>query len=317
MNNNRNVDLQRVSFELYSSFKKQADNVEYIKPYLKVMPPVYLGKDSVVIFCDPSIRNIFLIIFYRILGCKVIGGIHDVEGHDRKDKIKVFMYNTYLRYFCHGILLFSQFSKRRFQSLYGSVKNTYVYRYGMTSGLEGIDADALMENIDADVLYFGRVNEYSGKHNLKHIVRSCPDIKFLLMGFGMPDDVEHLENALVIPRRFSEEELKGALSSCSVVMFPYVSATQSGGIHLAAHSGANIVFYDVGGLAEQLSGYPSFSVAPGNLEDFRTALRKAKMSGKPENNSEWLKQLSAENRSELASLIKDISENSRAKINFN
>ena len=89
VNNNSNVDLQRVSYELYSSIKNEFSKSEYIQPFRKLILPLYYGKNTVLIFSDPAAKNILLIMLYRILGCRIIGGIHDVEGHDRKDKLKV------------------------------------------------------------------------------------------------------------------------------------------------------------------------------------------------------------------------------------
>ena len=124
------------------------------------------------------------------------------------------------------------------------------------------------------ILFFGRIWEYKG---LEYLVRAeplitarVPNARILIAGEG--EDFARYRRMMVHPDRFivhnefvPEDRAADYFRRASVVVLPYIEASQSGVIPMAYSSGKPVVATTVGGLPEAVeNGRTGFLVAPRN-----------------------------------------------------
>lgn len=111
------------------------------------------------------------------------------------------------------------------------------------------------------VLCFGRIEPYKGIDVLLDAVpairAAVPAVRFRIAGSGAPGAQVARARSLGIEfddRWVGDDEVPAMFGEAAIVVLPYVSATQSGVIPIAAAFGRAVVATDVGGLAEQVDG---------------------------------------------------------------
>jgi starch synthase len=147
--------------------------------------------------------------------------------------------------------------------------------HGVGGGPEA-DGSESPEPMEADprptVLFFGRIWAYKG---LEYLIRAqplisehVPDARFVIAGRG--EDFSRYRRMMRDPGGFevhneyvSEEERARLFERATVVVLPYVEATQSAVITVAYAHGRPVVATDVGGLPEQVDdGVTGYLVPP-------------------------------------------------------
>ena len=112
-----------------------------------------------------------------------------------------------------------------------------------------------------EVLFFGRIWAYKGLEYLidaaPMVAESVPGVRFVIAGKGDEIDpyvrmMEHPERFEIINRFVEENEQAELFRRAAVVVLPYVEATQSGVIPVAASFGKAVVATAVGGIPEQV-----------------------------------------------------------------
>jgi glycosyltransferase involved in cell wall biosynthesis len=157
------------------------------------------------------------------------------------------------------------------------------------------------------ILFFGRIWEYKG---LEYLIRAeplitaqLPEAKILIAGTG--EDFERYRRMMVNPERFivhnsyiSPDEASALFRRASVVVLPYVEATQSGVVPQAFTFAKPVVATAVGGLPDQVDhGHTGLIVPPRNehalaeqiirlLRD-RDLRRQLGMNGRRKVDHEW------------------------------
>jgi glycosyltransferase involved in cell wall biosynthesis len=112
---------------------------------------------------------------------------------------------------------------------------------------------------DSLVLFFGRIWEYKGLDYLIDaeplVTREIPGARFLIAGDG--EDFERYRRRMVHPERFevhhrwiSDEERTAMFQRASVVVLPYIEATQSGVVPVAYAFGKPVIATTTGALPE-------------------------------------------------------------------
>lgn len=132
-----------------------------------------------------------------------------------------------------------------------------------------------VEEAGHEVLFFGRIRKYKG---LEYLIRAqplitdrIPEAKIVIAGEG--DDFTKYRNAMPNPNRFEvhnefvpDGKQAELFRQASVVVLPYIEATQSGIIPLAYTYEKPVVASAVGGLPSQVDdGITGFLVPPGDV----------------------------------------------------
>jgi glycosyltransferase involved in cell wall biosynthesis len=132
------------------------------------------------------------------------------------------------------------------------------------------------------ILFFGRIWPYKG---LEYLIRAEPSItskvpqaRIVIAGTG--EDFERYSRLMVNPDRFevinryvSDEERAELFHRASVVVLPYVEASQSHVISIAYRCGKPVVATRVGGLPEMVDhGETGFLVAPRDVDALADAV---------------------------------------------
>ena len=118
------------------------------------------------------------------------------------------------------------------------------------------------ESGDCTLLFFGRIWEYKGLDYLiqaePKISAEFPNLRIVIGGKG--EDLDRYRKMMVHPERFevhndwiSEEDRARMFDSASVVVLPYVEATQSGVIPIAYNHEKPVIATRTGGLPDMVS----------------------------------------------------------------
>ena len=134
------------------------------------------------------------------------------------------------------------------------------------------------------ILFFGRIWEYKG---LEYLIRAeplitakVPSARFLIAGEG--EDFARYRNMMVHPDRFvvhneyiPEDRAADYFRRASVVVLPYIEASQSGVIPMAYSAGKPVVATTVGGLPEMVeNGRTGYLVPPRDSAQLAEAVTK-------------------------------------------
>jgi glycosyltransferase involved in cell wall biosynthesis len=140
----------------------------------------------------------------------------------------------------------------------------------------------MVEEDEHLILFFGRIWEYKG---LEYLIRAeplisarVPDVRIMIAGQG--EDFSRYARMMVHPEHFtvhnefiSEERTAEYFGRASVVVLPYVEASQSGVIPLAYSAAKPVVATTVGGLPEMVEhGRTGYLVAPRDAANLAEAL---------------------------------------------
>lgn len=132
------------------------------------------------------------------------------------------------------------------------------------------------------LLFFGRIWEYKG---LEYLIRAqplvsarFPQAKFVIGGTG--EDFDRYRRMMVNPECFevhndwiSDEQRSQMFAEASVVVLPYVEASQSGVIPLAYTHGKPVIATTVGGLPDMVEhGETGLLVPPRDVESLADAM---------------------------------------------
>lgn len=134
------------------------------------------------------------------------------------------------------------------------------------------------------VLFFGRINAYKGLGVLldswRYVREECANARLIIAGSGRDLD-NHRERMAadqtieLIDRVVSTPEVARLFAESSVVVLPYVEATQSGPLAIALAYGKPVVATRVGGLPEMIDeGRSGLVVPPRDSEALAEALVK-------------------------------------------
>ena len=126
-------------------------------------------------------------------------------------------------------------------------------------------------------LYFGRIQKYKGLNVLSKafadVLKQYPDVHLTVAGSGDFSEYEEeyaaLNNVTVMNKYITDDEIAYLFSKPNtVVVLPYIDATQSGITGMAYNYETPLIVTDTGGLREQLfDGEVGVFAKPGDADD--------------------------------------------------
>ena len=130
------------------------------------------------------------------------------------------------------------------------------------------------------ILFFGRIDAYKGVDLLYKCYCSHPELQNMDLVFVGPGNyyfpVTFTKNVVVINRFLDDNELANLFGKAAVVVYPYISATQSGVISIASFFKRPIVLSNVDYFKEVADGYPGTTFFKnGDIDDMAKAITKA------------------------------------------
>ena len=210
--------------------------------------------------------------------------IHDFKSHpgDRLSQKTPLWVEMFARRRADEFIVHSQYLREIVvQNLPGSVPNISVIPHIQI----GEDLPSAASNGEERlVLFFGRIWEYKG---LEYLIRAeplitarVPDARILIAGLG--EDFSPYARMMVHPDRFivhnefiSEDRAADYFRRASVVVLPYIEASQSGVIPMAYSAAKPVVATAVGGLPEIVEdGHTGYLVAPRDAAQLADAVTR-------------------------------------------
>jgi len=179
--------------------------------------------------------------------CPVYYTVHDVVPHEKAyTSFKDYFFSKYIRWGVKRMMQKSDFLVTNSQSQYRVIKamfsnkNIYFQLFPPLITAPILSGSKICpELIDCDkyVLFFGNIDKYKGVEYLYEAFLSNPqlhDYKLVIAGKGSiyfpHSDHPHV---LFINRYIADEEVKSLFTRSSCVVYPYISATQSGVLTIA------------------------------------------------------------------------------------
>ena len=208
--------------------------------------------------------------------------VHDFRPHpgDKLSQKTPFWVEMFVRRRADQLIVHSQHVRTLLvQQLGGSGENISLMPH-IQIGQEL--ASPMMEEDEHLILFYGRIWEYKG---LEYLIRAeplisaqIPNVRIMIAGQG--EDFSRYVRMMVHPQQFivhnefiSEDRTAEYFRRASVVVLPYIEASQSGVIPLAYSAAKPVVATTVGGLPEMVEeGRTGYLVAPRDAADLAKAL---------------------------------------------
>ena len=186
-------------------------------------------------------------------GIKVMRCMHDAEAHPG-DKLLPNWYIKLISWTSTSNVFFSNSVADRFQHLKKSSILVHLFEIPTEENY------CRQEDL---ILFVGRIKEYKGLTLLadawKEIGETNLRLKVCGSGNGIPPFLK--ENAVILNRWLTDDEVTKLIGEAKVLVLPYVEASQSGLIPIAESLGTNIVVTPLAGLSEQLSSNTSHVIS--------------------------------------------------------
>lgn len=204
--------------------------------------------------CDPSLARKM-----KKKGITTISAVHDLHPHEaKKSFIKMIKhYNFYARNkwgreSCEACITNSVEQYNELKELY---PQKHIYFHEFPSLVTDIVASGKMQvkelkdNKSPYILFFGRIEKYKGVDVLIDAFSKfdkATDVKLVIAGKGNAEcEQKPNDNVILINRFIKDEEIASLYKGASFVVYPYISATQSGVLSLAMFFETPIIASDV------------------------------------------------------------------------
>lgn len=212
---------------------------------------------------------------------------HDPIYHSGVKWIERFMTTKYIKMADDIIVLTKSFIPIVEQRFNFSSKNIHYMPHGRMTEYKKQDKNFILLNNDMgnniNFLFFGRIERYKGLHILakayKQLSNIYNHIELTVAGSGdfneYSDEFKNLHNTQVINSYIPDDNIHSYFSKPNTVLvLPYLDASQSGVIPIALEYGIPIIASDTGGLKEQLNdGKIGFFCYPNNVDSLKERMQ--------------------------------------------
>lgn len=202
----------------------------------------------------------FIMPFFRIKRLPIIITFHDVEPHLGENYLHTRLLQWFGRIFANQIIVHGERLKQKMIEKY-NIDKTKVHAIPIGEHNISPFKKYITEPVEDDgktILFFGRIREYKGLEYLIKseplITKEVPDAKIIIAGHGDFTKYEALmmnKNKFIVHNhRISYKEGAELFQKCSLVVLPYIDASQSGVISTAYGFKKPVVVTDVGSIPE-------------------------------------------------------------------
>lgn len=208
--------------------------------------------------------------------------IHETYPHNNISKKNLFMFNLQIKLLLgtkSNIIIPSLISYQRFTS-HWKVESSKLslIKFGVLEiYLEYIKTKN--KKSSDTILFFGIINPYKGVEVLidamKEVIKVHPKAILIVAGKGKLDtDIKELgDNLIFINRYITNEEIAELNQKASIVVCPYLSASQSGVVMTSFAFNNPIIATKVGGLAEVIEdGITGVMINESNVSELKNAI---------------------------------------------
>lgn len=221
------------------------------------------------------------------MNIKVWNTVHDLHPHEsRKAWHKMFRYKVIHRRqmkalaSCHNMITNSWSQYEELRRMFPGKTVRYHAFPSLVTSVVAAGGKATPETANLKrpyVLFFGRIEEYKGIALLYEAFLAQPDDGHTLViagGGQLPPQVQPVPGRVVIVNRYiADEEILGLYEGAECVVYPYLSATQSGVLSLAFYFGTPVICSDVPFFKSiVVASQSGLLFETGNAEDLKTKL---------------------------------------------
>ena len=186
---------------------------------------------------------------------KVIITVHDLIQHEsKKSFLKEFRENVIFKRVKKSIEI-CQYLVTNSESQFSKIRKTYPEKDAFYSPFPTLITDAIANgnkipeeiNNEKDyILFFGRIEEYKGLSILlEAYLKSGVKEKLVIAGKGDFAEKKEHPNIIYINRYIADEEIRPLYLNAKYVVYPYISATQSGVLSVASYFGKPMILSNV------------------------------------------------------------------------
>lgn len=238
---------------------------------------------------DPDILHFqygtpwFILIFPFLKKYTIITTMHDVVMHPGEENVWTSLNHSIMRENSDALIVHGKRLKNLMRKTFHYKKNIYVTLHGNYNILK---AKKRFNEEKNWILFFGRIHKYKG---LDYLIRSEPfirkavkDFKIVIAGEGddikpykkiITDQGSSLKDFLIYNYHVSDNKMIELLQKSSIIVLPYIEASQSGVLPLAYQFNKPVITTDVGSLSEVVkNGKTGLLIPPKNVKRLADAI---------------------------------------------
>ena len=222
--------------------------------------------------------NPLLGVFIRMLKRRLIFTMHDPEHH-LGAPLYIQITDKIIAKMSDAVIVLSKLGKQQLLMKGHSEEKVFHIPHGIYSFfVQNHPANVNQEKV---ILFFGRIEPYKGLDVLfkafSRLAGFLPDWKLVVAGYGNFSPYLTYINCPqieIINRYVSDDEVAILMLRASLVVLPYIEATQSGVIPIAYAFARPVIATDVGSLGEMvIHGKTGLLVPPNDVEELIRAIK--------------------------------------------
>jgi glycosyltransferase involved in cell wall biosynthesis len=273
------INTFKITHEL-SSLKRITSAVNLIFTPLNLVWKTLITDSNTIVHIMPSPLDLVIDLAARIRKKRVVRIIHDFKSHQGENWPTSGAIRIRLWCATH-VITFSKFVLNNLPkikmkiSTVANLPSQYIAHGEI--GQDVIDCCTIAaENRLPIVLVIGRGQTYKGLDYLGPLSLELENHCSFLVAGRSPKISHDSVKIIVMDKWLSSAEFEYLIDASQVLLFPYIEASQSGTIPSARAKGKFIVCTNVGGLPEQVKGYPdSIVIMNPDLNAMTEALKTA------------------------------------------
>jgi glycosyltransferase involved in cell wall biosynthesis len=204
----------------------------------------------------------FWLFYHKIKKIPIIDTIHDAKPHPGFESfLKKFMISratkNVKKWFIHGNILKDEFVKLH------SIRHNDVLvipkgHYGIFKNY----TDEMFDEDEMNIVFFGNITKYKGINvlldSVNPVIEKFPNAKFTIAGRTRKKDADSIDlsylsnnkNFVLKNYRLTDKEVADLYQKATIIVLPYIEASQSGVLSIAFGFGKAIIATKVGALPE-------------------------------------------------------------------